>query len=96
MANNKKGLKELILLTRALKDNQIDYIYYLNECEKIIYKKISSNGVKNFNDGINGGGYLNIIKHVLRYVFNNDLKALERLKVDLYIENVNLTIKKLN
>lgn len=97
MANNEKALLELIGLAkdhieRPAWCNTVDF---LTEGEKIIFNQVSVAGVKNFNDGLTNGGYINILKYVLRAAAG-DYEALSRLLIDLYIDdNTLLFIKKI-
>lgn len=95
MADNEKALNKLFNLCKKLEDNEIDFIEFLHQGDGILFNGMSSNGVRYFSDGWREGCASNIYQYVLK-AYNGDEKALNRLLIDLEIEECNLEIRKVD
>lgn len=99
MANNKNGLNKLCSETLFYLNNvDLNEPENLNEFLQtlgvILFNDVSASVINNFNDGVKSAAYLNIIQYLLKAAAGNN-KAYERLLIDLEIQEVNLTIKKI-
>lgn len=94
MVDNKIGYDKLIELCGNLECDWLDLVNFIDEFEKICFNEISSYGIDNFADGWSKACVSNLMKYFIK-ASNGDEKAASRLKIDLGIEDVNFTIKKL-
>lgn len=95
MADNEKALKKLFELCKELEENKIDFIEFLHQGDIVLFNDMSSDGVRYFSDGWREGCASNIYQYVLK-AYNGDEKALNRLLIDLEIEECNLEIRKVD
>lgn len=88
MTDNKKGLKNLINLTKDFKTGALTAPEYFKQARIIIYNQIV---LKYYNNEFD------LMQDVLEYVFNNRKDILNnRILIDLCIKEVNLIIKPMN
>ena len=76
----RKAYHKLISLRNQLYFNQIDFLTFVIEVEKIIFNDLPTNDLKYLNDGLTNGCYLTIIKELLKSCKGG---SLYRLKSDL-------------
>lgn len=89
MADNEKGLKDLMTNVKEYLDGEKDLVECLDKHQKICYQDIG--GIDYFSDGWTKDTTLNLFKFIVKAV-EGDSKAYSRLRVDLGIDDCNLTI----
>lgn len=90
MADNKTALESMLKLCEKLQRKELDFITFVDRFEKICFNYVSYDGVRNFADGYREACVSTLMKYVLR-AYDGDAKAMRRLKVDLYIEDFDLS-----
>lgn len=91
MADNEKGLKDLMDNIREYQAGNKTLLECLSKHQSIVYNDMD-NHIEYFSDGWSKDITLNLFKYVLRAV-DGDSKAYDRLRIDLGIDDCNLTIK---
>lgn len=94
MVDNKEGLEKLLKQCKELDEGEIDFITFIDNCEKILFNDVSSNTLEYFSDGWKSGIASNIMKIALKAYYGNE-DAMKRLRADFGIDNFNIEIKEL-
>ena len=92
-ARNYYGYNRLIGNVISYLEGNKTLVECLDDHAIICYNYLASHSVDYFRDGVSKNTYLNIFKYVLNAV-EGDVKALERLQVDLELVDYNITIQK--
>lgn len=90
MADNEKGLKDLMDNVKEYLAGDKTLLECLEQHQKICYRDMDSH-VEYFSDGWTKDTTLNLFKYIVRAV-QGDSKAYDRLRIDLGIDDCNLTI----
>ena len=90
MVDNEKGLQKLIANIQSYINKEIGLVECLEKHQHLCFNDLDSH-TEYFSDGWSKDTTLNLFKYVVRAV-NGDEKAMSRLRVDLGIEDCNLTI----
>lgn len=90
MADNEKGLKLLMENVQDYQAGDKSLLECLEQHQKICFREMDSH-VEYFSDGWTKDTTLNLLKYVVRAV-EGDSKAYDRLRIDLGIDDCNLTI----
>lgn len=90
MADNKYALEKMFNLCEKLANNEIDFVNFIKEFEIICFNDVGGNAIDNFSDGWSKASVSTLMRYVLR-AYDGDVKAKQRLEVDLYIEDYDLS-----
>lgn len=93
MVDNAKGLEKMEGLYARFESGDISLSEFIDEFERICFNDIQANSIEHFSDGWSKASVSTLMKIFIR-AMEGDEKAKRRLKADLEIESVSLTIKK--
>lgn len=94
MKNNNTILKKLIENVENYKNNNyVDLSSCLSIHSRICFNDIPSRNLDHFADGWSKDTTLNLFNLLCKVVFDDDIKALQRLRIDLGIDEPNFVIR---